>query len=179
MLEELLSSVSELPATAHVRESRSSEWDYLFHSQNRSDAMALRVLMQTRPEHPLVAKLVRGLLEARNGGRWRNTQENAYSLLAVLEYARRFEAARPSFSAHAWVGNRPILEATLTAASPSRSGFVPMAQLLPLPQPVSVVLQRQGEGRLYCRRATRAWPSNARCGSVAAAARFRFPSARP
>ncbi len=154
MLEELLSSVSELPATAHVRESRSSEWDYLFHSQNRSDAMALRVLMQTRPEHPLVAKLVRGLLEARNGGRWRNTQENAYSLLAVLEYARRFEAARPSFSAHAWVGNRPILEATLTAASPSRSGFVPMAQLLPLPQPVSVVLQRQGEGRLYYRLGT-------------------------
>jgi uncharacterized protein YfaS (alpha-2-macroglobulin family) len=154
MVEELLSSVRELPATAHVRESASSEWDYLFHSQNRSDAMALRVLMQIRPEHPLVAKLVRGLLEARNGGRWRNTQENAYALLAVLEYARRFEAERPSFSAHAWVGNRPIVEATLTAASPERGGFVPMAQLLPLPQPVSVVLQRQGEGRLYYRLGT-------------------------
>ena len=155
LLEELLSSVSELPATAHVRESASSEWDYLFHSQNRSDAMTLRVLMQIRPEHPLVAKLVRGLLEARNGGRWRNTQENAYALLAVLEYARRFEAARPSFSARAWVGNRPILEATLDASSPSTSSLLPMAQILPLPQPVSVVLQRhQGEGRLYYRLGT-------------------------
>ena len=154
MLEELFSSVSELPASAHLRESASSEWDYLFHSQNRSDAMALRVLMQIRPEHPLVAKLVRGLLEARKGGRWRNTQENAYALLAVLEYARRFEAERPSFSAHAWVGNRAIVEARLTADAPSRSGFLPMAQLLPLPQPVSMVLQRQGEGRLYYRLGT-------------------------
>jgi uncharacterized protein YfaS (alpha-2-macroglobulin family) len=154
MVEELLSSMSELPATAHVRESRSSEWDHLFHSQNRSDAMALRVLMQIRPEHPVVTKLVRGLLEARNGGRWRNTQENAYALLAVLEYARRFEAGRPDFKAHAWAGNRPLVEATLTAAAPSKSGFVPMAQLLPLPQPVSVVLQRQGEGRLYYRLGT-------------------------
>ena len=154
MVEELLSSMSELPATAHVRERASSEWDYLFHSQNRSDAMALRVLMQIHPEHPLVAKLVRGLLEARNGGRWRNTQENAYALLAVLEYARRFEAARPSFSARAWVGNRPMVEAKLTADLPEKSGFLPMAQLLPLPQPASVVLQRQGEGRLYYRLGT-------------------------
>jgi len=154
MVGELLSSMSELPASAHVRESARSEWDYLFHSQNRSDAMALRVLMQIHPEHPLVAKLARGLLEARHGGRWRNTQENAYALLAVLEYARRFEAERPNFSARAWVGNRPVLEATLNASSPSTSSLVPTAELLPLPQPVSVVLQRQGEGRLYYRLGT-------------------------
>jgi len=52
MIEEMLSSMSELPATAHVRESASSEWDALFHSQNRSDAMALRMLMQSHPSIP-------------------------------------------------------------------------------------------------------------------------------
>jgi len=102
----------------------------------------------------LIPKLVRGLLEARHGGRWRNTQENAYALLAVLEYARRFEAERPNFTAHAWVGNRPLVEGTLTAAAPAKGGFVPMAQILSLPQPASVVLQRQGEGRLYYRLGT-------------------------
>ncbi len=151
MVEELLSSMTELPATAHVRANPRSEWDYFFDSQNRSDAMALRALMQVRPEHPLVPKLVRGLLEARKGGRWRNTQENAYALLAVLEYARRFEAERPRFSAHAWVDNRPILDATLTAATSSKSAFLPMARLLPLRESVSIVMQRQGEGRLYYR----------------------------
>jgi alpha-2-macroglobulin len=154
MVEQLLSSVSELPATAHVRESGGAEWDFLFHSQNRSDAIALRVLMQGRPEHPIVPKLVRGLLEARKGGRWRNTQENAYALLAVLEYARRFEAARPDFTARAWVGNRPILDAKLTADLPAMDVAVPMVRILPLPQPVTVVLQRQGEGRLYYRLGT-------------------------
>jgi hypothetical protein len=112
---------------------------------------------------------VRGLLDARNGagqggdggagassaGRWRNTQENAYALLAVLEYARRFEAARPDFTARAWAGNRPILAAVLNTSASAPRTFVPMAQLLPLPQPLSVVLQKQQggteQGRLYYR----------------------------
>jgi len=162
MVEELLSSMTELPATAHVRETSNSAWHELFDSQSRSDAIALRVLMQVRPEHPLVPKLVRGLLEARgqpgsqtgNNARWRNTQENAYALLAVLEYARRFETPRPELAVRAWVGPRPLMDATLGASSPSKSAFVPMAELLRLPAPVTVVLQRQGTGRLAYRMGT-------------------------
>jgi alpha-2-macroglobulin len=154
LLEELLASVSELPAAAHVREGQESRWEYLFHSPSRSDAMALHAMLQLRPGHALVPKLARGLMDVRVGGRWRNTQENAYALLSMLEYIRRFEAERPDFTARAWIGNRPFLDTRLTPATPTMSAFFPTAQLLAQPQPLSVVLQREGKGRLYFRLGT-------------------------
>jgi uncharacterized protein YfaS (alpha-2-macroglobulin family) len=154
LVEELVSGTSELAGTAHVRDTTSSEWDDLFHSQNRSDAMTLRALLQARPDHPVVSKLVRGLLDARQGGRWRNTQENAYALLAVLEYARRFEAARPAIVARAWIGDRPWFETSLDATTPSVSRFLPLPALPSLGEPTQVVIQRQGTGRVAYRLGT-------------------------
>lgn len=154
LLEELVSSTSELPATAHVHEIASSAWDDLFHSQHRSDAMALRALLHARPDHPLVPKLVRGLLEARQGGRWGNTQENAYALLAVLEYARRFEAAHPAMVARAWIGNRPWFETALDVTTPSATRVLPLPALPSLAEPAQVVIQRQGVGRVAYRLGT-------------------------
>jgi hypothetical protein len=116
--------------------------------------MMVLALLAVRPEHPLVPKLVRGLLAARAAGRWRNTQENAFALQAILSYAERFEALPPDLAAHAWVGQRPLLDAKLTHAAPSASAFLPMAQILPQGQPLSLVLQRQGRGRLYYRLGT-------------------------
>jgi uncharacterized protein YfaS (alpha-2-macroglobulin family) len=154
LVAELLALASELPATAHLREIETARWDYLFHSQGRSDAMALFALLAAKPDHPLVAKLARGLLDGRTAGRWRNTQENAYSLLALLAYARTFETERPEFTVNAWAGERPILEKRLNATLPSAETFVPMARLQALPQPVPIIVQRQGQGRLYYRLGT-------------------------
>jgi alpha-2-macroglobulin len=154
MTDRLLGRVSELPGVAHAREAETSRWDYLFHSPGRSDAAALFSLLVVRPEHPVVGKLARGLLEARRGGRWRNTQENAFSLLALLAYARRFEAARPDLAVDAWVEERPILQKHLTPSFPGAGVFVPMAKLVGQPQPIPVVLQRHGQGRLYYRLGT-------------------------
>ena len=61
-------------------------------------------LLRVKPDHPIVAKLARGLLERRAGGRWRNTQENAYALVALLDYARIYEAEAPDFNSRALVG---------------------------------------------------------------------------
>ena len=158
MMDELLGSFSELPATAHVREQRALDLEPYFHSESRTDAMALLALMQVQPDHAVVPKLVRGLLERRAGGRWRNTQENAYAVLAVMAYAKRFEAQAPQFTALAWVGPRPILNATfgLPPAGPTFA-FAPMSQVA-ADKPVPVVLQRRGQGRLYWRLGTE-WQS--------------------
>lgn len=154
LTDELLASIREQPATAHVLEVQDYSWVSLFPSQSRSDAMALFTLLQLKPAHALVPKLARGLMEARTGGRWRNTQENVYALLALLEYARRFEAERPDFTVRAWLGKRPLVETRLTWAAPNKAAFLPTAQLIKEPQPSSVVLQRTGQGRLYYRLGT-------------------------
>ena len=160
MVEELLGSISELPATAHVREVNWWGLDQVFHSETRSDAMALLALLQALPDHAVVSKLVRGLLEHRLAGRWRNTQENAYGILAVLEYARQFEADNAAFEAESWVNDKVILHASFGPQPEGKaSGFLSMADILALGKPPTVVLRRQGQGRMYYRLGTEWLPS--------------------
>jgi len=164
MTDELLAGISELPATAHVREVSWYGSEQVFQSEARSDAMALLALLQTRPDHALIPKLVRGLLERRLAGKWRNTQENVHAILAVLEYARRFEAENPHFSAQAWAGGKSILNTTFgpetpVAAAGAPIGFLPMLDIPVLGKLPAVVIQRRGQGRLYYRLGTEWLPS--------------------
>ncbi len=83
----------------------------LLHSSRRSDAVLLEALIAAQPDRGgvgdgLIVKLVRGLLGHRVKGRWANTQENVWVLLALERYFRTFESRRPDFSAGVWLGGR-------------------------------------------------------------------------
>ena len=83
----------------------------LLHSGRRSDAVLLEGLIAAQPDRGgagdgLIVKLVRGLLGHRVKGRWANTQENVWVLLALERYFRAFESRRPDFSAGVWLGGR-------------------------------------------------------------------------
>ena len=83
----------------------------LLHSGRRSDAVLLEALIAAqpdggRPDDGLIAKLVRGLLGHRVKGRWANTQENVWVLLALERYFRTFESRPPDFTAGVWLGGR-------------------------------------------------------------------------
>jgi uncharacterized protein YfaS (alpha-2-macroglobulin family) len=163
LLAELLANIRELPATAHTSEQLTRDLDDVFTSDGRSDAIVLMALLRVKPDHPIVAKLARGLLERRAGGRWRNTQENAYALVALLDYARIYEAEAPDFNARAWVGGARVLDVQFRGRELApRASFTDMAAVLRLSQKpdmsqgtgdtlLPVVLQRQGTGRLYYR----------------------------
>jgi hypothetical protein len=151
LMDEILANMSELPATAHVTERLRYRLDGLFYSEARSDAMALWALARTRPEHPVLAKLARGLLERRSGAAWRNTQENAYALLALSEYARRFEPAPPNLVARAWLGQAQVTHAHLHAGKAASATLeLPLSRLLQ-ERDARLVLGREGSGRLYYR----------------------------
>lgn len=154
---ELLGNIRELQATAHTGEDGLYELDEFFTSDGRSDAITLMALLRTSPQHPVVVKLARGLLERRRGGAWRNTQENAYALVALADYARVHESELPDFQARAWVAGANILDAKFTGREiATRSGEISMAKILGLPRTADaallpVILQRKGQGRLYYR----------------------------
>jgi uncharacterized protein YfaS (alpha-2-macroglobulin family) len=58
-------------------------------SDVRSSAITLSALLATSPKHPLVGKLAAGLKKRQlPSGRWSNTQENLYALVALADYAR-------------------------------------------------------------------------------------------
>jgi uncharacterized protein YfaS (alpha-2-macroglobulin family) len=55
-----------------------------------------------------LSPMVRWLMNAREDGRWGNTQENAYALAALVSYYRKFESAAPDFRAVVRLGDREI-----------------------------------------------------------------------
>ena len=55
----------------------------------RTTAILLSAILEVSPKHPLIPMLVRGLKSRQNRwGRWSNTQENIYSLVAIADHAR-------------------------------------------------------------------------------------------
>ena len=157
LLGELLGTLKELPGTAHTRE----PWLYsnheFFASDGRSDAIVLMALLRIEPGHPLVTKLARGLLERRIGGSWRNTQENAYALVALTDFARIHEAELPDLRARAWVGGANVLDVQFKGRElGTRSVATAMDKIIGLSQApgdelLPVILQRTGQGPLYYR----------------------------
>jgi uncharacterized protein YfaS (alpha-2-macroglobulin family) len=96
--------------SAYVAENVGSEFAPLMDSPTRTTAIVLRAILANDANHALVTPLVRGLLGARRGKGYRNTQENAFALLALDAYRRAREKKPPSFSATAWLGEQKLLE---------------------------------------------------------------------
>src|SRR5436305_393213 len=65
-----------------------SEHEFYFGSKTRSTALVLYALVARNPDHPLIPALVAGLkAQQRADGRWGDTQDNLWSLVALSTYA--------------------------------------------------------------------------------------------
>ena len=121
----------------------------LMDSDTRTSALVLRGLLAARPAHPLAARLAMGLLAARRGGIWRNTQETAWSLLALDEYRKVQEKTEPDFVAHVFLG-----EAEIASAGFHGRGLDQPRTALPAARLVAVAgaalgFTVEGQGRLF------------------------------
>jgi len=156
----LLARIDEREDSARIETSQGQWWTY-FDSDDRSSAIVLLALLQVEPEHRLIGKLALGLMQARRGGRWANTQENAYALLAMAEYARVRERDEPHFDATIWfAGDALVRQSFAGRQMEERRALVPMATLLGASSPEAtradagaqaLLLHKRGAGRLYYR----------------------------
>ncbi|HEV8245967.1 MAG TPA: alpha-2-macroglobulin family protein, partial [Polyangiaceae bacterium] len=146
---ELENSLRITGNTAKVVDNVGDEYAELLDSPTRTSAIVMRGLLAYRPAHPLAAQLARGLLQSREQGHWRSTQETAFSLVALEAYRRAQERAAPAFTAQAQFGERSLL--TLGAQGrglhAERAGL-DMAALLQ-GQAKSVTFQKTGDGELF------------------------------
>ena len=148
----LLNRVTETASTAEFSTSYGGDGWRLFHSSRRSDAVLLASLIRVEPELDLVPKLARGLLAHRERGRWGSTQENAWVLLALDAWFRRYESATPDFVARAWLGDGLALEQAYRGRSTDRHrADVPMSYLAQGPAERDLIVAKDGPGRLYWR----------------------------
>jgi len=127
--------------------------DYLLlRSDRRADAVILEALIKDQPSSDLIPKIVRGLLGHRKAGRWENTQENAFVLLALDKYFATYEKVTPDFVAKAWLGEDYIGKREFRGRSTDRYNVnVPMRALADTPGSQNLILSKEGPGRLYYR----------------------------
>ena len=80
-------------------------------SNTKTTALALDALMREAPEHALITKLARGVLDARARGRWSSTQENLVVLQAMRRYFDIYEKDDAELHRQAVVRHRRVRRA--------------------------------------------------------------------
>ena len=172
----LLNRVTETAGAAHFVTNYSDGEYVLLSSDRRADGVILESLLKAEEadkaangkydddddeDTPPVArlsvadlnpKIVRGLLANRTKGRWENTQENVFILLALDKYFHVYENTTPNFTAKIWLGNAYAGQQKFAGrAVDSNLVSVPMDYLQKQKSPPNLVLDKQGDGRIYYR----------------------------
>ncbi len=148
----LMNRTTETAATANfVTDYGDAAW-LIMYSNRRADGVLLEALLKADADNDLIPKLVRGLLDQRKAGRWENTQENVFILLALDKYFNAFEKVTPDFVNRVWLGNTYAGEQTFKGRSiDSNLLNIPMNYLMEQNGAANLILDKQGAGRLYYR----------------------------
>ncbi|HXG83385.1 MAG TPA: DUF6049 family protein, partial [Pyrinomonadaceae bacterium] len=157
----LMNRTTETAATANfVTDYGDAAW-LIMYSNRRADGVLLEALIKADANNDLIPKLVRGLLDQRTKGRWSNTQENVFILLALDKYFNAFEKVTPDFVTRVWLGNTYAGEQTFKGRSiDSNLLNVPMNYLIEQGGVSNLIFDRQGAGRLYYRIGMKYAPKN-------------------
>ncbi|HXK10111.1 MAG TPA: alpha-2-macroglobulin family protein [Vicinamibacteria bacterium] len=148
----LANNVAETAAAAHFAVSYGDGAHLLLHSDRRADAIVLEALVADQPGSDLIPKLVEGLLAHRTAGRWTNTQENVFVLLALDRYFQAYEKTTPDFVARAWLGDRYAGSHAFRGRTTERNHLaIAMPYLREAKGAADLVLAKEGPGRLYYR----------------------------
>lgn len=85
-------------------------------SDTRTTALALQALVRADPENALVGGAVRHLMQMREDGHWRTTQESAVTLIALAEYVAQRGIPDAGYSYTAALDGRTLHEGTADQA---------------------------------------------------------------
>jgi uncharacterized protein YfaS (alpha-2-macroglobulin family) len=139
--------------TAHVEELQDDYLYWLWNSNVRSTAIAMDMMVRGGTDEELVKRMVRWLMQVRKGGRWGNTQENAWAMEALVDYYRKYESEVPDFTAVVDLGTKEVAREPFKGRSTAaKSSDVPMTELLrvaPADSQVPLTFKRDGVGTLF------------------------------
>ena len=123
----------------------------LLASDRRVDGVMLESLIQEQKDNDLIPKIVTGLLAHRKAGRWLNTQENSFILLALDLYFQTYEKTTPDFVARVWLGNDYAGDHAFKGHTTEDFEIaIPMKDVATHDKS-DLAIQKDGKGRLYYR----------------------------
>jgi uncharacterized protein YfaS (alpha-2-macroglobulin family) len=146
LMDEIIRNVKESPAEVHLEEASYGD----FGSNTRATAIFLQALLDASPDHPFVSKVTRHLSDVRTKGRYRTTQEAAFTLTALTDLVRIKEKATPNYTATVTLGGKKIVEKAFSGRS-----FDVLREKLAsdvwsgLTGATPFTFKKDGEGRLY------------------------------
>jgi uncharacterized protein YfaS (alpha-2-macroglobulin family) len=152
LLGELMNFAKVSPSEVHFEETDPSTYASRWSSDTRTTAIILQTLADVSPDHPYVARLAAYLTRARQAdGRFRNTQESAFTLMALTELVRTKEKDAPDYTAKVMLANRTVAEERFKGRSMEvRRVKLPMSELALGPSQVPFDFRRDGAaGVLY------------------------------
>jgi uncharacterized protein YfaS (alpha-2-macroglobulin family) len=150
LLTEMRTQVKMEGQGATVVEKDGGSWRFTMSSDIRSTALLAMLLTRTHPEDPLLGQLHQGLLDSQRGGRWYNTQENAFAILALSERISADLAHDGSWQAAVHLGDEVILETTMDGRKlGSGRVVVPMDRLAAANGKALAVVRKGAPGNLY------------------------------
>ncbi|MBN1430034.1 MAG: hypothetical protein JXB07_16815 [Anaerolineae bacterium] len=157
--------VVETAGAANFTTAYDDETYLLLSSDRRTDAILLDALINDNPQSDLVPKVVAGLLAHRTKGRWGNTQENVFVLLALDRYFNTYEAETPDFVARLWLGETYAGEFAFEGRTTERQEvMIPMSYVISETEAgggtENLILSKDGPGRLYYRLGLRYAPTD-------------------
>lgn len=116
-----------------------------------STAFALKALLAANPQDDLVEPAMNWLVKNRRGGRWSNTRDTAYAVLALCDYLRVSRETATDLIYEVRVNGQPVATRTVTpdnALAPPAPIAVPRDLLRDGSNEVQVV-RTKGAGPLY------------------------------
>jgi uncharacterized protein YfaS (alpha-2-macroglobulin family) len=123
----------------------------LLASDRRVDAVMLESLIQEQPKLDLIPKIVTGLLAHRKAGKWLNTQENTFALLALDRYFQTYEKTTPDFVARVWLGNDYAGDHAFRGRTTDTHAIRIAMKDVATHDKSALTIQKDGAGRLYYR----------------------------
>lgn len=135
---------------AHFEENWGDLYRVWMGSDQTTNAIVLDTLLTMDVDHPLATKVVRWLLQERDGGRWSTTQSSAWALVALAHFYRVRESETPDFTATLDFGGERLLSERFEGRPDrERSAEIPMSRLFE-GRGDRIEIERQGTaGRLY------------------------------
>jgi uncharacterized protein YfaS (alpha-2-macroglobulin family) len=98
-------------------------------SSVRATALALDALVQIEPNHELIPRAVRWLMNQRHGQAWHTTQETSYALLALSDYVISSQSQIAHESYRIDINGQTVAEGAFTEASQAVRVTIPGSQL--------------------------------------------------
>lgn len=126
--------------------------DHNFNTPARNHAFYISILLDNDPNDPEVAEMIEALVrQIRHNGRWGNTQENAFALMALGKYAK-FMAPNVDQNAHVILAQN---DENIELWKPDR---LPPFEFDELPSELQLI--GQGHGKVFYRYITETIPHN-------------------